>query len=121
MVFIKMRIWHEQLIPKLCQKHLCGMNREMRGAYNIIANYWQTKEKRGYFNHPATQEFLYCPNRLYGVMQSVVEEMKKRGYHPSPLPEKSIINGGFDGYFMEWQSLDEQIKILRFKGCKCNV
>lgn len=31
-----MRIWHESLIPKLCQKHLCAMWREGLGCLKIV-------------------------------------------------------------------------------------
>lgn len=108
-----MRIWHEQLIPKLCQKHLCAMWREGLGAYKIL-----TENKKGYSNHPAVKEFaenhLELKNRLYLVRQ----EMLRRGYHPKPLPDAPML---YQGKVKEWQTLDEQIAILKSKGCKCNV
>ena len=55
-----MRIWHEQLIPHLCKQHLLACWREALGAYSII-----TKNKRGYRNHPATQEFIDAPYALW--------------------------------------------------------
>lgn len=108
-----MRIWHEQLIPKLCQKHLCACWREGLGAYKII-----TENKRGYRNHPAVKEFennaLELKNRLWAVRK----EMLSRGYNPKPLPDAPMTHGV---EVIPWQDLETQIKHLRAKGCKCNI
>lgn len=121
-----MRIWHEQLIPKLCQKHLCAMWREGLRAYSII-----TENNKGYRNHPAVKEFENAPSHLFLRLLSVRREMIIRGYKPKEI----CVNHSslwFDkktgqAYILgketikEWQSLDEQIKILKAKGCKCKV
>ena len=108
-----MRIWHEKLIPKLCQKHLCAMWREGLGMFSILVN-----NKKSYRNHPATIEFeqnvLELKNRLHAVRQ----EMLARGYHPKALPDGKM---GCDGKVKEWQTLEEQIEVLKGKGCKCNI
>lgn len=110
-----MRIWHEELIPKLCQKHLCAMWREGLGCYKII-----TENKKGYRNHPATQEFINCPLALFNRLQKIRSEMLTRGYHPKLLPE--IGSYGFQrSKVKQWQSLEQQIEILKAKGCKCKV
>lgn len=89
------------------------MWREGIGAFKIL-----TENKKGYRNHPALKEFennhLELKNRLYAVRQ----EMLKRGYHPKPLPDAKMKYGG---EIKEWQTLDEQIAILKSKKCKCNV
>lgn len=113
-----MRIWHEQLIPHLCQKHLCAMWREGLGCYKII-----TENKKGYRNHPAVKEFENYPGRLLYRLSQVREEMLKRGYHPKELPKIKWI--GFEVTYTPvetpWQTLEEQIEILKAKNCKCNV
>jgi len=113
-----MRIWHEQLIPCLCQKHLCAMWREGLGAYKII-----TEDKKGYRNHPAVKEFKNYPARLHERLCLVREEMLKRGYHPKQLPEIDTV--GFEVRYVAietpWQTLEEQIEVLSNKNCKCNI
>jgi len=106
-----MRIWHQKLIPRLCQKHLCGMWRESLGCYKII-----TENKKGYLNHPATQEFVNCPSALYERLKAVRQEMLARNYNPKELPDFELPVGGV---VKEWQTLEEQIEILQNKGCKC--
>ena len=114
-----MRIWHEQLIPKLCQKHLCAMWREGLGAYKII-----TEGKKGYRNHPAVKEFEDCPSYLFHRLLRVRAEMINRGYNPKPLPLVENLDElmqGFSGKIKPWQTLDEQVAHLRAKGCKCDI
>lgn len=109
-----MRIWHEQLIPKLCQKHLCAVWREALGCYKII-----TEGKKGYINHPATQEFLNYPDQLFDRLALIREEMLRRGYHPKDLPiQPEMPDAGLPD---EWQTLEQQIEILKAKHCKCNI
>ena len=108
-----MRIWHEQLIPKLCQKHLCAMWREGLGCYKII-----TENKKGYRNHPAVKEFTEAPSKLWVRLFKVRKEMLKRGYHPKELPIKYF---NFTEVVFEWQTLEQQIEILKAKKCKCNI
>lgn len=107
-----MRIWHEKLIPHLCQKHICAVWREGLGCYKIV-----TENKKGYRNHPATQEFINAPKELYERLELIRAEMLKRGYHPKELPEKPTVSG----HVKEWQSLAEQLAHLKTKGCKCEV
>lgn len=116
-----MRIWSEQLIPKLCQKHLCAMWREGLGAYKII-----TENKKGYRNHPAVKEFENSLAYLYDRLEKVRIEMIIRGYHPKEMlntehdyPELKVMTGLKKP--KEWQTLDQQIAILKSKGCKCKV
>lgn len=122
-----MRIWHEQLIPKLCQKHLCAMWREGLGAYAIITGTTQPKDiysvitnnSKGYRNHPAVKEFECVPHQLWARLFMVFREMIRRGYHPSrmPTPPQSMVSQKTK----EWQTLEEQTAILKSKKCKCDV
>ncbi len=112
-----MRIWHEQLIPRLCRQHLLAMWREGLGAYSIITN-----GKKGYRNHPALKEFEGCPNLLAQRLQAVRAEMLRRGYHPkeAPIPIQAELGAELERYH-EWQSLEEQVERLKAKGCGCQV
>ncbi len=109
-----MRIWHNQLIPKLCQKHLCAMWREGLGCYKII-----TENKKGYRNHPAAKEWIGFPELLWYRLENVRDEMVKRGYHPKETPECIVGNKSIHERPKEWQTLKEQVEILKAKGCKC--
>jgi len=111
-----MRIWHEKLIPHLCQKHLCACWRESLGAYSII-----TENKKGYRNHPAVKEFIGYEYKLYGRLMTIRTEMLSRGYHPKEMPEKYYAFSFGKEEYKEWQTLEEQIEILRGKGCKCKI
>lgn len=114
-----MRIWHEKLIPKLCQKHLCAMWRESLGCFKII-----TENKKGYRNHPAVKEFENNLDLLHEVLKKVRIEMLNRKYHPKPLPELNDISSFINQFgcsYKPWQDLDTQIKLLRNKGCRCNI
>jgi hypothetical protein len=110
-----MRIWHEQLIHLLCQKHLCACWREGLGAYKII-----TENKKGYRNHPAVKEFESNTFELWKRLNYVRKEMINRGYHPHEMPEVLLADLTY-GKVKEWQTLSEQIAILKNKKCKCKV
>jgi hypothetical protein len=88
------------------------MWREGLGCYKII-----TENKKGYRNHPATKEFIECPQILHKVLGKVQGEMFARGYHPKALPLKKY---GI-GKRKPWQSLKEQTEILKAKKCKCKI
>jgi hypothetical protein len=109
-----MRIWHEKLIPKLCQKHLCAMWREGLGCYKII-----TEGKKGYRNHPATKEFINAPWQLVKRLHLIRNEMIKRGYHPKKIIK--LRSAYLESSIKPWQTLEQQIEILKGKGCKCKI
>lgn len=120
-----MRIWHEDLISKLCQKHLCAMWREGLGMYKII-----TGEVDGgsYKKHPAVREFKFASDVLYFRLNDVRQEMIKRGYHPKEMPQfkigpfsKQIGDMIITAPITPWQTLEEQIEVIRSKHCKCQI
>lgn len=136
-----MRIWNEELIPKLCRQHLLAVWREGLGAYKII-----TENKKGYRNHPAVKEFRHNKGELTNRLIHIRVEMKKRGYNPKPYPwhkgKRTYCswneNGQEHGYYLDeaistsvvintehaytpWQTLEEQIAVLKRKGCDCNI
>lgn len=112
-----MRIWNEKLIPLLCQKHLCAMWRKGLGCWYII-----TENKKGYRNHPATQEFMGSPSSLYDRLGKVRQEMLRLGYHPKEMPTNYLVFHKLPcDKVRVWQPLKKQVDILKAKGCKCKV
>lgn len=116
-----MRIWHEELIPKLCRQHLLACWREGLGCYNIL-----TENKSGYRNHPQVIEFEKASDKLWVRLSKVRGEMVKRGYNPKELPE--LWGSGYTSiqeltWYKEnqWQTLEEQTEVLKNKGCNCLV
>lgn len=107
-----MRIWHENLIPILCRQHLLAVWREALGCYNIV-----TSDKKGYRNHPATKEFLDCPQALHDRLQVIRAEMLKRGYKPKELPERIQKVGNVK----QWETYEAQVIKLKAKGCECKI
>lgn len=111
-----MRIWHEELIPKLCQKHLCAMWREGLGCLKIVQ---YMTDGGGYKNHPAVKEFMGDSYRLVQRLYLVRQEMLKRGYHPKELVHSNIFTSSNN--YQPWQTLNEQIQVLKSKHCQCQV
>lgn len=105
-----MRIWHENLISDLCNKHLVAMWREALGCYSIIVN-----NKKGYRNHPAVQEFMDSPEKLHNRLKLIKKEARKRNFNFKEVPKRVE----FGGKTKQWQSLEKQKKVLNFKKCKC--
>ena len=114
-----MRIWHPSLIPRLCRQHLLGHWRESLGAHEIIIRFYTTGKKSGYFTHPQVREYFHSPQALYEVLKITRAEMIARGYHPKELPSVTYDTGVED--LRPWQTLDEQIAILRGKNCDCDI
>ena len=69
-----MRLWHQELIPKLPRQQLLGQHREccaLRGA--------------GWGRKHATVDyvFTYSPEKLVAYHLLIMEEMENRGYKPN--------------------------------------
>ena len=107
-----MRVW--DLPPsKLCRNHLLGEHRELHAIWSVI-----TKKKKGYSLHPETIRWKGKLAALYIRHESLVNEMKIRGYsHKSPL-EKRLAKGEIiQSDFVN--TVKEQLEILRKKNCQC--
>lgn len=79
-----MRLWHENLIPKLPRQQLLGQHREccaLRG--------------KGWGRRHATVNYVfdYSPYKLYQYHMKIMEEMKRRGYQNDPLWEDALYRG----------------------------
>jgi predicted RNA-binding protein (virulence factor B family) len=108
-----MRIW--DLPPeKLCRSHLLGEHRELHAIWNIL-----TKGKRGYRNHPETKRWEGKLTALFNRHEELVTEMNKRGYlHKSDLDREKCIGDEIQRKFVDTK--EQQIEILKRKGCSCN-
>ena len=109
-----MRIWD---IPpsKLCTKHLLGEHRELHAIWNIL-----TQNKSGYSKHPETLRWKGKLAALYLRHEELVKEMLSRKYnHKTELDRKYATGNLSQNQFVN--TYDEQIVILKNKGCKCKI
>ena len=110
-----MRIW-DLPASHLCRNHLLGEHRELHALRTIL-----THNKKGYAHHPETLRWKGKLKALYNRHEELVAEMQRRGYqHRSPL-DKTFTKGESEVQDVFLHSPDEQIAILRKKGCTCKV
>lgn len=109
-----MRIWDIQ--PSLlCRQHLLGEHRELHALWTVI-----TQDKKGYSQHPETKRWVGKLKALYNRHEALVEEMEKRGYrHGTPLDATKATDLDQQDQFIH--TIEEQMEILRKKGCECSV
>lgn len=109
-----LRIW--DLPPSiLCDKHLLGEHRELHAIWCVLTN-----NKKGYSKHPETLRWKGKLAALYARHEALIEEFNKRGFkHYSPL-NRDLASGlaAQDTYV---NTVAEQTRILKSKGCKCKV
>lgn len=79
-----MRLWHEDLISKLPRQQLLGQHRE---CCALRGNGWKRSHKT------VDYVFTYSPYKLYQYHMIVMNEMKKRGYHPDTKWEDPLYRG----------------------------
>jgi uncharacterized protein (TIGR02328 family) len=93
-----MRLWHQDLIPKLPRQQLLGQWRE---CIALLGNGWGRKHRivDYVFTHPESY--------LVGYTYKVYSEMTKRGYHPdlqkigSALRKRNLTYKEIDDYFTQ--------------------
>lgn len=109
-----MRIW--DLDPeKLCRQHLLGEHSEIHALWVILS-----QGKKGYANHPETRRWRGKERALFLRHQRIVAEMIARGYrHNSPLDPALATGLEVQDEYVDRP--EEQIEILRRKGCDCRV
>lgn len=109
-----MRIW--DISPdKLCRNHLLGEHRELHALWSIIVN-----NKKGYSSHPETLRWKGKLKALYLRHESLVLEMKKRGYkHRSPLDKKLVSGKSVQDFFID--SIEQQKNLIKKKKCDCKI
>ena len=109
-----MRIW--DLPPsKLCRNHLLGEHRELHAMWIII-----TENKKGYAHHPETIRWRGKLKAMYLRHEELVKELDKRGYnHKSYLDKRKATGKSKQDVFVDLPS--KQIKIIKQKGCRCQI
>ena len=109
-----MRIW-DIPVEKLCDNHLLGEHRELHAIWTIL-----TENKKGYSKHPETLRWKGKLKALYVRHEKLVIEMKKRGFnHKTPLSINQASSDSLQNDFVD--SIEDQIKILLRKKCKCKI
>jgi hypothetical protein len=87
----------------------------LHGLWNIL-----TQNKSGYSKHPETLRWKRKLAALYLRHEELVAEMKKRKYqHKSDLNKVFATGLSIQEKFVN--SYDEQLQILKDKGCKCKI
>ena len=109
-----MRIW--DIEPSLlCRQHLLGEHAELHALWSIL-----TADKAGYANHPETARWRGKLMALYIKHEEIVAEMTRRGYvHRSTLPTSEATGAAVQHEFVD--TVEEQKRLLRAKGCHCHV
>jgi len=109
-----MRIW-DIPVNNLCDKHLLGEHLELHAIWSIL-----TKNKKGYSRHPETLRWKGKLKALYLRHQAQVREISIRGWlHKSDLNKKMVKGNSVQTQFVDLPK--DQVRILKSKGCKCNV
>ena len=109
-----MRIWD---VPpeQLCRAHLLGEHRELHAIWVVL-----TAGKAGYRHHPETRRWEGRLAALYTRHDALVTEMLARGYrHASPIDASLATGAAIQDRYVD--SPEEQVAILRSKGCDCRV
>jgi hypothetical protein len=108
------RIWDIEP-ERLCRQHLLGEHRELHAAWSIL-----TQGKGGYAKHPEVVRWRGRLRALYVRHEALVGEMTRRGYrHGTPLDEALATGAEVQDVFVD--SPAEQERLLREKGCECEV
>lgn len=109
-----MRVWDQVPPGDLCGKHLLAQWREGLGLWNIL-----TQGKSGYANHPETRRWRGNERALLDTLHRTRAAMLLRGWNPKPAPEApAIVQSTAGALPAPW---DDQVAVLRAKGCKCNT
>ncbi|TAH69527.1 MAG: pyrimidine dimer DNA glycosylase [Methanosarcina mazei] len=109
-----MRIWD---IPpeNMCRNHLLGEHRELHALWSIITN-----NKKAYAHHPETLRWRGKLKALYLRHEALVREMTERGYkHHTPLDPVLATGKAVQDEFVN--TYEEQVRILKERGCECRV
>lgn len=88
-----MRLWHQSLISKLPRQQLLGQHRECAA---LRGKGWGRKHS------VVNYVFTHIPERLVAYHWVIMDEMKKRGYHPDETWYDPCYRGKTLGYEKDW-------------------
>ena len=113
-----MRVWHKDIpLPDLCRNHLLGLHREIHSLLTFAS---PTGKGGSYRRHPETLRWTDHLPALRAHHDAVEAEMTRRGYSPqSPVPP--CLNVGSTDWPNEITTLEDQLKNLRGKQCRCQL
>ena len=113
-----MRIWD---IPcsSLCRPHLLGEHNELHQIWKIVTG--QAPDS-GWRNHPETLRWMGKARALFARHEEQVEEARRRGWpmgrgHKTPLDEDLAVGKVEQDAYVH--TPEQQVEILREKGCTC--
>lgn len=115
-----MKIWDEELIPKICDDHLVRMWQDCWKCFEMV----QVHGKRS--RQPCFVEFQGCPLLLVHRIEMVYNEAVKRGYvtMPESPPDPYDVTDQvlYDGikelqHYVPWLSVKDQINLLKQDNC----
>lgn len=111
-----MRVWDQMDPTDLCDKHLLAQWREALGLWSILIN-----EKKGYANHPETKRWVGCIPELRTLLTRTRDAMLARGWRPKDIPGPASFETTRPGGERPPPPWDDQLAVLRAKGCACKV
>jgi len=119
-----MRIWDEELIPKICDNHLVKMWQDVWDCFDEITENPGKKHKT-----PEILEFQACPLMLVHRMEMVYKEAGKRGYSvfieppdPYSVSDQVLLDGVKEmKYYVPWLPLKDQILLLKSECIYCRL
>lgn len=109
-----MRIW-DLPCHNLCNKHLLGEHRELHAIFIYIT----TDKGKSYRKHPETLRWVNKLTALAERHNEQVKEIIKRGWNHNSSIEWPIYPHQIQSNYVN--TLEEQIEILKKKGCECHI
>ena len=105
-----MRLWHQKLIPYLDRQRLLGQHRECAALRG-----------KGWGKKHATVDYVFThrPEWLIAYHYLIMDEMRRRGYKPSPEWMAPCWRGDtleFDNTFVDAYFVDERYCYTTSKG-----
>lgn len=107
-----MRVWDLVAPARMCNPHLRGEWREIWGLWNIA----QRGFTGGYANHPETRRWVGRSGAILNRMKALHQELRARGGSPKSIPNAPLL--GNASAPLPW---DDQLTVLKSKGCACEV
>ena len=97
-----MRLWHQELISKLPRQQLLGQHRE---CCALRGKGWGKKHS------VVNYVFEYDPGVLVAYHYLIMNEMKRRGYHPDDIWENPNWRGAALGEVKNWVNEETFVKV----------